>query len=411
MSTLTLDAIAGPAGPLAEAAPAQEPDTGLICLTMLARYHGLSADPEQIAHRFAEAGQAMRLPDLLHAARQLGLHARVHRPSPQRLAHLPLPAMAPGADGRFFVLARIEGEGPAMRALVHEPLKGAPHWVSAAELLALWSGELVLFTSRASLVGQLAKFDFSWFVPAIVKYRRLLLEVLAVSLVLQLFALVTPLFFQVVMDKVLVHQSLSTLDVIAIGLLVVSVFEVVLGFSQYQAARHYIQNGRFEGRTTDASLVLQIAGNTDTTLNDELRGGTGSDTYRFARGDGQDVIKESNSDETATDRLEFQVTGLGAVSYDQLWFSTHDGYSVTATVMGTSDSVRLDMVFVGAAMETITAADLGTSDPNDVRTLSAAGLSQLVDAMSTMAPPAGATSWSALTSQQQQQLQGLGVWA
>jgi Ca2+-binding RTX toxin-like protein len=145
--------------------------------------------------------------------------------------------------------------------------------------------------------------------------------------------------------------------------------------------------------------------------NDELRGGTGSDTYRFARGDGQDVIKESNSDETATDRLEFQVTGLGAVSYDQLWFSTHDGYSVTVSVMGTSDSVKLDMVFVGAAMETITAADLNTSDPSDLRTLSAASLSQLVDAMSGMAPPAGATSWGALSSAQQQQLQGLGVWA
>lgn len=77
MSTLTLDASAGAADPLAEAAPVQAPDTGLICLTMLARYHGLSADPEQIAHRFAEAGQAMRLPDLLHAARQLGLHGRV----------------------------------------------------------------------------------------------------------------------------------------------------------------------------------------------------------------------------------------------------------------------------------------------------------------------------------------------
>jgi Ca2+-binding RTX toxin-like protein len=145
--------------------------------------------------------------------------------------------------------------------------------------------------------------------------------------------------------------------------------------------------------------------------NDELRGGTGSDTYRFARGDGQDVIKESNSDPASADRLEFQLTGLGAVSYDQLWFSTQDGYSVTAMVMGTNDSVKLDMAFVGAAMESITAADLNTSDPSDLRTLSASGLSQLLDAMSGMTPPAGATSWGALPSQQQQQLQGLGVWA
>ncbi len=72
------------------------------------------------------------------------------------------------------------------------------------------------------------RFDFSWFVPAVVKYRKLLLEVLLVSFVLQFFALITPLFFQVVTDKVLVHRGLSTLDVIAVGLLAVSLFEVTL---------------------------------------------------------------------------------------------------------------------------------------------------------------------------------------
>jgi subfamily B ATP-binding cassette protein HlyB/CyaB len=79
------------------------------------------------------------------------------------------------------------------------------------------------------LPGQGSRFDFSWFLPAIVKYRRLLGEVLLASFFLQLFALVTPLFFQVVIDKVLVHRGMTTLDVLAIGLLAVSLFEVVLG--------------------------------------------------------------------------------------------------------------------------------------------------------------------------------------
>lgn len=87
---------------------------------------------------------------------------------------------------------------------------------------------MIQLVSRASLAGDLAKLDFSWFIPAVVKYRRLLGEVFAVSFVLQLFALVTPLFFQVVMDKVLVHRSYTTLDVIAVGLLAVVTFEVVL---------------------------------------------------------------------------------------------------------------------------------------------------------------------------------------
>ena len=71
-------------------------------------------------------------------------------------------------------------------------------------------------------------FDFSWFIPSIVKYRRLFGEVLVVSLFLQLFALVSPLFFQVVMDKVLVHRGMTTLDVLVVGLTVVVLFESVL---------------------------------------------------------------------------------------------------------------------------------------------------------------------------------------
>ena len=75
----------------------------------------------------------------------------------------------------------------------------------------------MLVTSRASLMGDLAKFDFSWFIPALVKHRRLLGEVLFISFMLQLFGLVSPLFFQVVMDKVLVHRGLTTLDVLVVG--------------------------------------------------------------------------------------------------------------------------------------------------------------------------------------------------
>ena len=61
------------------------------------------------------------------------------------------------------------------------------------------------------------------------KYRRLLGEVLIASFFLQLFGLVTPLFFQVVTDKVLTHRGYTTLDVLVLGLITVSIFETVLG--------------------------------------------------------------------------------------------------------------------------------------------------------------------------------------
>ena len=87
----------------------------------------------------------------------------------------------------------------------------------------------------SGLVDLARRFDITWFLGAIVKYRSLLTEVLAASFFLQIFALASPLVFQVVIDKVLVHRSLSTLDVLIAAFIAISLFETVLG-----ALRTYI---------------------------------------------------------------------------------------------------------------------------------------------------------------------------
>ncbi|MDP0971430.1 hypothetical protein Q6294_31295, partial [Klebsiella pneumoniae] len=65
--------------------------------------------------------------------------------------------------------------------------------------------------------------------PSLVKYRKLFSEVLIVSFSPQLFAMVSPIFFQAVMDKVLVHRGFTTQDVLAIGFFVIVLFEGFLG--------------------------------------------------------------------------------------------------------------------------------------------------------------------------------------
>jgi subfamily B ATP-binding cassette protein HlyB/CyaB len=203
-------------------------DTGLACLVMLARFHAVAADPDQLRHDFSVDGKPFTATEILLGAKKLGLIVRAVRPSASRLSKTALPAIAVGEDGRFFILARLDSSASPAKVLVQDPAAERPEVISQEAFEASWSGELILFTSRASLVGTLAKFDFTWFIPAIVKYRRLLGEVLVVSLVLQLFGLVTPLFFQVVMDKVLVNSAHTTLDVITIGLAVVTAFQIVL---------------------------------------------------------------------------------------------------------------------------------------------------------------------------------------
>ncbi|MDU9413550.1 type I secretion system permease/ATPase [Pseudomonas sp. zfem005] len=204
--------------------PGQGLDAGLACLVMLARFHNVAASPEQLAHEFAEDGRPFGKAELLLAAKKLGLKARPARSTIARLERTPLPAIACDREGGFFIIARLD-DG---KALIHDPRAQRPEVLEFEALAERWGGELILIRSEASLAGELAKFDFTWFIPAIVKYRKLLGEVLLVSFVLQIFALLTPLFFQVVMDKVLVHRGLSTLDVIAIGLLGIMLFETAL---------------------------------------------------------------------------------------------------------------------------------------------------------------------------------------
>lgn len=207
----------------------EAPDTslvgsGLAALVMLARFHNVAASPEQLAHELADSGKPFGRSEILLAAKQLGLKASLTRTNLDRLSQTPLPAIAADQAGGFFIIARID-DG---KALIHDPQAQRPEVLSFEDLQARWTGELILIRSEASLAGELSKFDFTWFIPAIVKYRKLLGEVLLVSFVLQIFALITPLFFQVVMDKVLVHRGLTTLDVIAIGLLGIMLFETIL---------------------------------------------------------------------------------------------------------------------------------------------------------------------------------------
>ncbi|WP_227814269.1 type I secretion system permease/ATPase [Nitrogeniibacter aestuarii] len=207
-------------------------DSGLACLAMLARMHGVAVDPAQLAHEFGD-GQSLDSATLLRAIRASGLKAKSGQFSLARLSDTPLPAIAGTKDGRYFILARVETDssdpsGEARRILIHSPEHARPQILPVEEFDAVWSGELILITSRASLSAELSRFDFSWFIPAIVKYRKLLTEVLVAAFFLQLFALVTPLFFQVVMDKVLVHKGYSTLTVIGIGLVAISLFEAIL---------------------------------------------------------------------------------------------------------------------------------------------------------------------------------------
>src|SRR6516225_39249 len=198
-------------------------DPGLAALVMLLRFQGVGIAPEQIGHQFG--GIPIGVPEMLRCARGFGLKARSLTTKWERLAGMPLPGLAALRDGSFLLLGKTGDD----KIIVQAPLSLRPTLMTRAEFEAIWDGRLVLMTRRGALTDLARRFDITWFLGAVHKYRRLLSEVLVASFFLQLFALVSPLFFQVVIDKVLVHRSMSTLDVLVIGLVAIALFETILG--------------------------------------------------------------------------------------------------------------------------------------------------------------------------------------
>ena len=199
-------------------------NSGIIAFATILAFHKIAIDPDQLRHglghnRVVDANDVLRL-----AKQQDEVRARRLQCDWNKLGRTPLPALANGSDG-WFIIGRASNDG----VLVQRPGQSVEK-LDRVGLEAMWSGELILITTREGLSGVAGKFDVRWFIPQIVKYRRLIGEVLLVTLAINLLGLASPLFFQNVIDKVLVNNTLATLQVLAFGLVVVSIWEIVFGW-------------------------------------------------------------------------------------------------------------------------------------------------------------------------------------
>lgn len=198
-------------------------DPGLFVLVALLGFNNIGADAEQLRHRLGTS--RIGVAEMLRCAREFGLKARSLKSRWERLAIAPLPGIAVLRDGSFLLV----GKATDKEAMVQVPGEPRPRLMARAEFESLWDGSLVLMSRRAGLVELSRRFDISWFLGAMHKYRFVLGRVLLASFFLQLLGLVSPLVFQVVIDKVLVNRSMGTLDVLIVALVVISLFETILG--------------------------------------------------------------------------------------------------------------------------------------------------------------------------------------
>jgi ATP-binding cassette, subfamily B, bacterial HlyB/CyaB len=213
------------------------PDAGLHSLATIASHYRIAAEPLQLAHDLGLGARLAGSEELVRAANRIGLKSRILKgQNVDRLASIPMPAILRMKDGAYRILALRQPDG---NLRVGNPLNRTLEDYSPEKLTADWDGEVILVTRRWGGAGiDPALFGFRWFLPSIWRYRVPLAHVLVASLFVQLFALITPLFFQIVVDKVLVHKGMSTLIVVVIGLAAIGVFDVTLQYLRSYALSH-----------------------------------------------------------------------------------------------------------------------------------------------------------------------------
>ena len=205
-------------------------DTALVSLVAIAKFHGIPADINQLRRAYVVDGNLMDTLTMLRASKDIGLKSRELTIEKERLISMPFPAVLQLTNGNYIVVLRAEQE----RLLIVDPYQDTPVLIQIKNLFNAWEGKIVLFTKRHQAKQEEHKFNLFWFVPVVLKYKKFLGQVLFLSLILQVFGLISPIFTQVIIDKVLVHKSLSTLDVLVIGMIIISLFQTIItGFRSY----------------------------------------------------------------------------------------------------------------------------------------------------------------------------------
>lgn len=207
--------------------------TALQCFTAVARHHGLDLSAERLAHEHALDDTEPGTTKLLRIVQDNGFKARAAQLDWEGLRRQPpgaLPALLRLKNGNTVVALGFRPDTEDL--VVADPLAEAsgPLFLPREKIEPAWTGEAIFLKRVFKLTDEQQPFGLRWFIPEIWRQRRLFRDVVVAALALHLLALALPIFFQLVIDRVLTHQSYSTLYVLAIGVSIAIVFETVFGF-------------------------------------------------------------------------------------------------------------------------------------------------------------------------------------
>ena len=209
-------------------------DSGLTCFLIVMKFLGVPITKEQAKNLsvLEEEKQTGEL-ELIQSAKALKMRAKLCKLNLKKLKDVKSPIIAKDKKEDFFIIAKSKED----KFMVLFADKTQPEIKSKEELAEIWDGTAILITKKGILDRE-AAFSFKWFIPTILKFKKEFIQVLIAVFTIQILGILTPVMTQVVVDKVLVHHSISTLNVLTIGIGIVYLYELILGLAKNYVFTH-----------------------------------------------------------------------------------------------------------------------------------------------------------------------------
>jgi len=210
--------------------------TGIQCLTAIAQHHGLQINPERLVNDYALGAQEPGPLVLLRMAADIGLKAKIEKLSWTGLMAQGgvFPLIAAMSNGSFMIVVGMRTEGGGKIALLDPSATQALVVLEdQASFCARWAGQVILLKREYKVTDPNQRFGFSWFIPEIWKQKKAFRDIFIAALAMHLLGMASPVFFQLVIDKVLTHQSSTTLWVLAVGVMIALAFDAIFGYLRH----------------------------------------------------------------------------------------------------------------------------------------------------------------------------------
>lgn len=220
--------------PINKPAEAVQRDTALNCLVLAARVLGVPADEKVLRQQCVVAEATMDTAGIRRGAKSLKLKSRLISPAIGEICGIKLPSIAVCQNGRYVVILRCEGG----KFLLLDPAVGKPEVVTAERFAESWVGQIVELSRPFSFKKLGQEFNMSWFGPVFWRYRHTFYQVVLLAFLLQVFGLITPLFMQVIIDKVLPHRGISTLNILIMVIFCAYLFQSLMTYLRTYVFTH-----------------------------------------------------------------------------------------------------------------------------------------------------------------------------